>query len=185
MSYDTIVKAVGKLKRRHRESDPFRLCNAMGIRLDYISFGHGADAIKGFFLEFHRIKSITINADLPYNMQKIILAHELGHAALHRKNEVHAFHDLAVFDQSSILEKEANLFAAELLLDDNEVIQRLSDGLTFSQTAADLNVPMEILDFKFRVMKWKGYDLKESPAPATSKFLADIEIPQTSTEFDW
>lgn len=179
MSYDTIVNAVEKLKRRYHESDPFRLCNAMGIRLDYVSLGYGLDAIKGFFLEFHRIKSITINADLPYSMQKIILAHELGHAALHRKNEIHAFHDLAVFDQSSILEKEANLFAAELLLDDKDVIQRLSDGLTFFQTATDLDVPMEILDFKFRVMKWKGYDLKESPITATSKFLADIEIPQS------
>ena len=185
MSYAEIVKAVEKLKKRYCENDPFRLCEAMGIKLIYASLGAEADAIKGFFFENRRIKTITINADLPYTLQKLILCHELGHAMLHRKNGIYAFHDFGIFDVSGHLEQEANIFAAELLLDDEEILQELDSGMTFFQTAANLDVPVEVLDFKLHVMKWKGYDLKESPVAAPNNFLADIEIPQTSAEFDW
>ena len=43
--------------------------------------------------------------------------------------------------------------------------------------AAKLYVPIELLDFKFRVMKWKGYKLIEPPISARSNFLANMEVP--------
>lgn len=95
--------------------------------------------------------------------QRIIVSHELGHAVLHRKSGVKAFHDIGLFDESSLTEKEANLFAAEYLLDDEKVLNTLNRDTTFFSAAAKLLVPVELLDFKFRVMKWKGYKLIEPP----------------------
>ena len=95
-----------------------------------------------------------------------------------------AFNEVGLFDESSRQEKDANLFAAELLLDDDEVLQTLNEDNTFFSAAASLEIPMELLDFKFRVMKWKGYKLIEPPIIARSNFLKDLEIPNHN-DHDW
>jgi Zn-dependent peptidase ImmA (M78 family) len=154
----------------------------MGIRLTFLPLGDGPDAIKGFYMEVNRVHAITVNSDLPLFIQKIIVGHELGHAELHRHCGVHAFHDVGLFDDSSIFEKEANLFAAEYLLDDERVLETLNADNTFFTAASQLNVPTELLDFKFRVMKWKGYKLVEPPIQATSNFLRDIAIPDAEPD---
>lgn len=95
MSYAEVCKAVETIDRRYCQKDPFRLCKEMGIILLPQQLGNEPDAIKGFFLENKRIKTITVNSDLPHVIQKIIVAHEIGHAALHRKSGIHAFTKLA------------------------------------------------------------------------------------------
>ena len=177
MLYDEIVKAVDKLQNRYQGHDPFLLCKEMGIILLPQAFGLDENAIKGFYLQKCRIKTITYNCDLPTVIQRIIVAHEVGHSQLHAKGGVHAFHDVGLFDDSSRFEKEANLFAAEFLLKDEDVLQTLNADKTFFSAAAALNVPMELLDFKFRVMKWKGYKLVEPPITAQNKFLSTLKIP--------
>lgn len=177
MFYAEIVDAVEKVKRLYREDDPIRLCNAMGIILLPQALGTDEDSIKGFFLQKNRIKTITYNTDLPEVLQPIIIFHEIGHSRLHAKSGVHAFHDVGMFNESSRFEKEANLFAAEYMLDDERVLETLNADNTFFSAAAALRVPMELLDFKFRVMKWKGYKLVEPPINARSNFLRDLEVP--------
>ena len=70
------------------------------------------------------------------------------------------------------------MFAAEFLLDDEEVIDVLNQDYTFFSAAAILGVPPELLDFKFRLMKWKGYKLMEAPIISDSCFLKGMEVPQ-------
>lgn len=177
MSFAEVCESVAMLRRKHGERDPFNLCRQLGIIVLQQPLGLKPSSIKGFFFENCRIKTITVNSDLPIVIQKIILAHELGHAVLHQKTGIHAFHDVGMFDESSTLEKEANLFAAELLLDDQDVLDTLNADETFFSAAAKMLVPMELLDFKFRVMKWKGYKLVEPPISARSNFLRDLEVP--------
>lgn len=178
MNYAEISEAVARLVKKYDERDPFRLCRVMGIKLLFQPLGNDPDSIKGFFLECKRIRTITVNSDLPEVIQRIIVAHELCHANCHRKSGIHAFHDVAVFDQTSTLEKDANLFAAELLLEDQKVLEALNQDTTFFTAAASLFVPAELLDFKFRVMKWKGYKLIEPPIRALGNFLRDMEVPE-------
>lgn len=177
MTYAEICDAVAMVKRKYDESDPFRLCRAMGIKLIFQPMGKAPDAVKGFFLESKRIRTITINSDLPEIIQRIIVAHEICHAMFHRRSGIHAFHEVALFDQNSIMEKEANLFAAEYLLSDEKVFDVLNRDTTFFSAASALLVTAELLDFKFRLMKWKGYKLIEPPISARSNFLRDIDIP--------
>ncbi len=177
MTYAEISESVAALVKKYDERDPFRLCRAMDITLLRQPLGNAPDAIKGFFLESKRIRTITVNSDLPEVFQRIIVAHELCHATNHRKSGIHAFHEVSMFDQTSIMEKDANLFAAELLLEDQKVLEALNQDTTFFSAAAALLVPAELLDFKFRVMKWKGYKLIEPPISARSNFLRDMEVP--------
>lgn len=176
MTYEKISRAVAGLVKKYDERDPFRLCRAMGIKLIFLPMGREANSIKGFFLESKRIRTITVNSDLPQIIQKIIVAHEICHAVLHRKSGIQAFHEITLFDHTSIYEKEANLFAAELLLQDTAVMEVVNGDTTFFSAAAVLTVPPELLDFKFRVMKWKGFKMTEPPINAQSNFLKDMEI---------
>lgn len=177
MTYATICEAVECIRKKYQEDDPFRLCKVMGIVLLFEPFGTDPDAIKGFYLESHRIKTITVNSDLPEVVQKIIVTHEIGHAVLHRNRGVCAFHDVTMFDENSEMERDANLFTAEFLMKDDDVLSCLNADNTFFSAAAQLYVPMELLDFKFRVMKWKGFMLIEPPISAKSNFLRDMEVP--------
>ncbi len=184
MSYAEVCGAVDMLQKKYHENDPFRLCADMDIILLKRPLGNDLDSIKGFFLESKRIRTITINCDLPETVQRIVLAHELGHAVLHRHSGIHAFHDIGLFDESSLLEKDANLFAAEYLLKDRDVLEILNCDTTFFSVAATLRVPAELLDFKFRILKWKGHELIEPPISAQSNFLCDMEVPADADYYD-
>ena len=100
-------------------------------------------------------------------------AHEIAHSVLHT-NITAAFHEFTLFDDTDRQEYEANLFAAELLLSDDCVLNALNEDQFFFQAAKALYVPAELLDFKFRVMKRKGYKL-ESPIVSHGNFLKTIE----------
>lgn len=185
MTQSDICRAVQRLKKRYGETDPFRLCRAMGVILLFQPLGAHQTAVKGFFMRCKRIRSITVNSDLPEVIQRIIAAHELGHAVLHQDEAVCAFHELTLFDQTSDMEREANLFAAELLLEDDAVLDTLRPNSTFFDAAAQLMVPQEILDFKLRLMKRKGYNLTEIPIQTSNKFLCKLDAPVCTNGFDF
>lgn len=70
------------------------------------------------------------------------------------------------FQEMEFLEKreanpldEADLFAAELLLENQEVLELLNQ-YTFFETAKMLKVPAALLDFKLIILKAKGHRLQ-------------------------
>jgi Zn-dependent peptidase ImmA (M78 family) len=68
------------------------------------------------------------------------------------------FQEIDLFDRALPTEYEANLFAAGLLIDDGELLELLNDEEhSFFDVASELYVPADLLDFKFRVLKHKGY----------------------------
>lgn len=177
MRLQYISRKVDSLKKRYPESDPFQIAKEMGILLLFERMGKSKSACKGFFIVQGRQQSITINSDLPGAIQKIICVHELGHAMLHSKNaRMVAFHDFALFDNTSTTEYEANVFAAEFLMEDKAVLELLNDDTSFFSVASTLRVPPELLDFKFQLLKKKGYQFVVPPYRAGSKFLRDMEV---------
>lgn len=96
----------------------------------------------------------------------------LGHSILHTElAALHGFQEIELFESSVPAEYEANLFAAELIIPDNDLFELLNDkDKTFFSIAKELYVPAELLDFKFRILKNKGYHL-EAPFIAQPNFL--------------
>lgn len=179
-SISLIVEKVQQTMKKYGESDPFRLAKAMGIIVKYQPMGLEKGCCKGFFIVHKRIKLITVNCDLPTVMQRIVLAHEIGHAVLHSESGALApFTDSTLFDAGDFTEFEANVFASELLLPDEDVVEALNEDAYFQQIAAQLNVPWEMLDFKFRVMKKKGF-VVNAPYLAQANFLKDFENQATN-----
>lgn len=165
---DIISDKVQRLINKYDETDPFRLCEHLGILVVFEKFSNN---LKGYYFQQSRIKIIVINSNLPEELQRIICAHELGHAILHKELAAkNTLNDFALFDSVTKPEFEANLFAAELLIRDEALIERLNDDLSFFGVASALYVPAELLDFKFRILKHKGYRL-EAPLYARGDFL--------------
>ena len=164
-----ISKQTDKLIKRFNTRNPFDLCSNMGIKIRYKDLGKG---IKAYFFYQSRIKNIVINQNTAPVSRRILCAHELGHAVLHKElAAMKGFHELKLFDSVSPAEYEANIFAAELLIDDDELMRLLGDDeKTFFSIAKELYVPAELLDFKCRILKDKGYDIK-APYISKSDFL--------------
>lgn len=78
------------------------------------------------------------------------------------------------------MEYEANIFAAEFLMADEDVLAKLNDDISFFGAATLLRVPPKLLDFKFRLMKRNGYKVIDFPLMANGNFLKDVETEVTT-----
>jgi len=172
---DYIDQKVNQIKKRFAGLSLDDICKVLKIRLRFDALGNSAEACKGYYIVQSRIQMIVINSELPEIFKRCILAHELGHAILHKKHAgVNAFHDFTLFDATSRFEYEANVFAAQLLLDDDDVLKLLNEDMSFFTAASTLGVPAELLDFKFRALKRQGFKVTEPPFTAKADFLRQI-----------
>ena len=71
MTCSEICDSGSRLTRKHEETATERLCKQQGA-VEHRSFGVSDKAIKGFFVRIKRIPLITVNADLPKAVQRII-----------------------------------------------------------------------------------------------------------------
>ena len=106
---------VKNLEKKYGTRDPYKLCKRLKINIIYMDLGE----IKGIYKKVVTNKFIVINENLDEFCQKVVLAHELGHAILHHSKEIQALKDYDLFPRyTNQIEIEANTFAAELLIDD-------------------------------------------------------------------
>ena len=115
----------------HNTRNPFRLAESLGCYVRYIS----TKKQKGFCTNILNNYFIYINENLSPQMQRMTCAHELGHILLHRdrlaRDEQGRFQkivEMELFDITSETEYEANLFAANLLIDEEELMRILYSG---------------------------------------------------------
>lgn len=173
-----VKREVDRVKAKYGTDDPLEICDAMGIRVSEKPMGTHAESCKGFFLVNARCKKAIINRDLSEEDKRIILPHELGHGVLHVPQGILAFHELSLLDETDTLEKDANMFAAELIINNDELMDLIRSDYDFFQIARMLSVPPEFLDFKLRLMKQEGYDVIP-PYLARSDFLKkDLSKPR-------
>lgn len=168
-----IARIARKTVKKYGTSNPFHLCEDMGICVKYMDLGRRTTSIKAMLVVHHRVKCIIINENLPYVIQYFIVAHEIGHAILHSKKAIQ-FTDTGLFDNTADTEQEAHIFAAELLLGDSDELlnDMLSfENLTMYQLAAAKNVPYELLAYKFGIMKEEGYKIPNLPENPKSGFM--------------
>ncbi|MEM8820124.1 MAG: ImmA/IrrE family metallo-endopeptidase [Pseudomonadota bacterium] len=98
--------------------DPVRLARNEGLGVRFVSFAGDYSAVSGFYDPGEN--AIYVNEDEYPLRQTFTIAHELGHAKLHRDWAASADYSLLWRDQSKnaddFHEKEANAFAAHLLV---------------------------------------------------------------------
>jgi Zn-dependent peptidase ImmA (M78 family) len=157
MTIDYVVNQVEALVKKAGSRDPYIICNSLDYKLHYMDL---KQRLKAYYYQ-SRINNIIIDENVIELFRPILIAHELGHGLLHREIAMMSgFQELEVLEKRSDkpMEYEANLFAAELLLEDETVLKHLNE-YTFFETASMLNVPAALLDFKFAILKAKGYSI--------------------------
>lgn len=132
-----------KLIRRYDTSDPFKICKALNIQVFYTDLGK----TRGLYTYNKRNKFITINSSLAEEEYRIVCAHELGHAVLHRDSN-RIYMDSIMLTRPNVEENEANRFAAHLLIPDELLLEYRDFGFSISQVASDLGLPVNILELK-------------------------------------
>lgn len=107
-------KIINNLVLEHHSRNPYTIAKQLGI----IVLEEELGSINGYYNEVMGYKFIHVNSELPDYHKRFVVAHELGHALLH-PNFNYCFlknHTLLNIDR---YEKEANIFAIELICDEN------------------------------------------------------------------
>lgn len=136
---------VGKLCSRYKTCDPFALCRELHIKVLFMPL----QGVRGFFQNIIRNRFIYIDESLAPEEQRIVCAHELGHAILHRNSNA-IFMEQHTYMCVNRFENEANAFAAYLLISDENLMEAREYGYTISQTAAMCGVPEELVKMRIR-----------------------------------
>lgn len=162
-----ILDQVQLLRERYHTSRPEILAVELGIDIQY----HDIGSLKGYYLVDRKRRYIVLNNSLDEGMLQLVCAHELGHDRLHQ--ELAGFtvwHERNLFDSRSKAEREANLFAAELLIPDLEIHSLLNQHLSLETISKCLALPVDLVLFKIQALRMTGWKI-ELPWATNSGFL--------------
>lgn len=159
MGADSLTKVGSDLVKRCGTRDPFRIARELGIEVMFCSdFG----PLKGMYRVIRRNRFIFLNEDLSPRMQRIVCAHELGHDQLHRNlAKGNSLQEFTLYDMTTKPEYEANIVAAEILLDTNEVLEYIYQyEYTSEQIAFAMQTDINLVALKVAHLIETGYDLR-------------------------
>ncbi|MBQ8194580.1 MAG: ImmA/IrrE family metallo-endopeptidase [Oscillospiraceae bacterium] len=158
MNLDVIIERAEDIRAAYGGRDIFETTENTGAKVWFRPLG----SLKGFYICEQGTPYIIINDTLNEMTSRIVCAHELGHDILHRELAEGGIRDGTLFLSNNKTEREANLFAAELLLTDKAVLSELDYNNDPDAVAYDLNVPVELLEYKLELLVHKGYKLNFS-----------------------
>jgi Zn-dependent peptidase ImmA (M78 family) len=129
--------------------------------------------LKGFCYMNARTIYVVINGSLSREEKRIVAAHELGHIVLHRNIlKMAPMKDEVLYQMKTSTEYDANLFAADLLIEDQDVEQLSKDeDMSYFGLCSSLYVTPELMSFKLFSLIKRGHAYN-MPLELDSKFLA-------------
>ena len=154
---DLIIKRARQLARYSETTDPFRIAEDVGIEIHFEDLGQ----LKGMYAFIKRNRFIVINDRLCESMKRIVCAHELGHDQFHRdlaKNKW--LHEFMIYNMNQRTEYEANIFASEILLPDNDVLELADEDHNIEQIAGALYSHVNLVALKLNTLSQQGYHFR-------------------------
>lgn len=136
-----IHKIVSYYIKKFETSDPFQIAKELHIELAIGDIG----SRLGCYMYMKRHKCIFLNENLGESELRFVMAHELGHAILHPRQNCYFIRN-RTFLSTDRIEVEANTFAVELLVPDTEIIE--NPDLTIGQLARMTGYSEDILRYK-------------------------------------
>lgn len=116
----SIPEVVRGLIEKYETRDPFEILRCLDVVLVF----YPLDGVNGFYQYFQRNNIIYIDERLSDVMKLLVCAHELGHMQIHKKVNT-IFMDTRTNFCTSKYEIEANRFAVNLLIADEEIEEHL------------------------------------------------------------
>ncbi len=166
---ETVHVIAERLVHRYGTRDPFDIADCLGVE---IMRSDKLCKLNGMYLYILRNPFIVINSNLSDHIQRIICAHELGHDRLHRNlAALGAIQETLLLDMTTKPEFEANIFAAELLLSDNDILSLRDSGFDAFQMASELETDVNLVLLKTSQMKKRGYPFDIDTSLYDRKFI--------------
>ena len=153
-----IVKKANKIVDLCGTRDPHRIARELGVEILYYPFNRQRGAYKVIM----RNRFMFIKDNLHPVMESIVMLHEIGHDVLHRKEAVKAggFKEFNIFNmQESRMEYEANVFASQVSLDDEEILEYIRYGYDIQQIASAMHSDANLVALKTDALIAQGYCL--------------------------
>lgn len=151
-----IVRKANRLTNELGTNDPHKIARELGIEVIPLSFKKQRGAYKVLM----RNRLIFIKDDLHPVMERIVMLHEIGHDALHREEAVKAggFKEFNIFDmRQSRMEYEANIFASQISLPDDEILEYIENGYDIQQIARAMHSDINLVALKTDTLIAQGY----------------------------
>ncbi|MEH7236790.1 ImmA/IrrE family metallo-endopeptidase [Bacillus sp. JJ1562] len=139
-----IKDEVSRLVTKHRTNNPFEIASNKNI---HVIPWNLHEEIKGFYRYDKRNKYIFINNNLDEKPQHFVCAHELGHAILHPRANTPFLREKTLFSIDK-LEVEANTFAVEMLLQDDQLYEYKDTSLSINEISEIFGVPKDLAHLK-------------------------------------
>lgn len=121
-------------KRKFGTSNPFEMAKLLNIEVLFDNF----NKCSGCYLFLKNHRCIFINQNLEGREKMLVMAHELGHAILHKDQNCYFIRN-KTYLLCSRIEREANLFAVNLLISDDELKECESYSIDQLSTAFGLD----------------------------------------------
>lgn len=153
------VSAANRIFRKYETRRPERIAKDMGIMILPQPF----KVQKGAYKVIERQPIIFIKQDLHPVVRDIVLAHEVGHHVLHRAEAIQfgGFQEFNLFDmRENRMEYDANMFAAQLMLPDDEITELIYQGMDVAQIARSMRSDINLVALKVAELKSRGHVLR-------------------------
>ncbi|MFM1582357.1 ImmA/IrrE family metallo-endopeptidase [Helcococcus ovis] len=149
-----IYNKANRLVKKYGTRNPEILIKELNIKLYYMG---ATSRLLGMYRIILKNRFIFIPNNLG-TLTKTVLAHELGHDQLHRKEceKGASFHESSVFNFTSKYELEANIFAAHLLISDEDIYSMFKYRENEYNVASELGVDINLLNLKISEMAKMG-----------------------------
>ena len=154
-----IIKKADSIVRMCETRNPRKIAHELGITIFECPF----TVQKGAYKVVLKNRYIFLKDDLNSVMADIVLWHEIGHDQFHRAEAVSngAFKEFNIFDmQENRMEYEANIFASQGSLADEDVLDCIERGYDIYQIARALHSDINLVVLKVDTLIQKGYRLR-------------------------
>lgn len=158
-STSEIVQKANHIVRLCGTRDPHKIADELGIEIIYCPF----KSQRGAYKVIMRNRFMFVKEDLHPVMENIVLLHELGHDSLHRDEatKVGGFQEFNIFDiRDSRMEYEANIFATQIALPDDDFLELAEQGYDVQQIARTMHSDVNLVALKADTLISQGYRLR-------------------------
>ena len=172
LRHEEIYKEARRVVRMCGTRNPFRIADELGIN---VIIRNDFEELKGMYAIIERSRFIFINGNLRERDRKTVCAHEIGHDRFHKDlAKSAALQQFRMYDMRSKPEYEANIFAAELLIDGDDLLSLIYDGYEFNHIARELGVDINLMLIKTDELRNQGYPVRVPYRPHSDFLSGDF-----------
>lgn len=159
-----INKKVNNLVRKYKTRNPIELLEVLGA---VVGESSAYTRLKGYCFMSCQTIYVMFSSILSEEEKRIVAAHELGHIVLHRKQlKMAPMSDNRLYNMIDETEYQANLFAADFLISDEDVAElSKNEDLDYFSFCSSLYATPELMSFKLYSLMKRGAALQYAGRP--------------------